>query len=119
MARGVCQRLNVKIMRKAKSRTILLSLLLSIGMLQPLSVSAQGDGSHGLFEGGKEVQNNGLLNRGSISTDGLTNQFFGETTLGITNETFGNTTPVGEGLIVMLLSGAGYLALKKKKNESN
>jgi hypothetical protein len=104
-------------MGKAKPRTILLSLLLSVGMLQPLSVSAQDRPHGGLFEAGGVEQNSGLLNRGSISTNNFSNQFFGETQLGITNESFGNNpTPLGEGLIVMMLGGAGYALLKRKKN---
>ena len=117
MARGVCHRPNLIIMGKAKSTTILLSLLLSVGILQPLSVSAQDRPHGGLFKGGGVEQNSGLLNRGTISTNDFSNQFFGETQLGITNETFGNNpAPMGEGLIVMVLGGAGYALLKRKKN---
>ena len=100
-------------MKKARFRTILLSLLCGMCFMHPLSVPAQVDR-------GAEVNSNGLLNRGSISTDNINNQPFGETQVGITNETFGNTTPLGEGLVVMLLGGAGYMMLKKRKNnESN
>ena len=107
-------------MKKARFRTILLSLLCGMCFMHPLSVPAQVDRGHGHFGEGAEVNSNCLLNRGSISTDNITNQPFGETQVGITNETFGNTTPLGEGLVVMLLGGAGYMMLKKRKNnESN
>lgn len=107
-------------MKKARFRTILLSLLCGMCFMHPLSVSAQVDKGHGLFGGGAEVNTNGLLDRGPISTNSISNQPFGETQVGITNETFGNTTPLGEGLVVMLLSGVGYVMLKKRKNnESN
>lgn len=131
-------------MRKAKPRTILLSLVLGMGVLQPLSVSAHFEWNRGLFGKGGEEQGtkpeeevklegimvptlyglvdydsdeSGLFKRGAISTDGLWNQSFGEIPTGITNESFDNDSPLGDGLIVMLLSGVGYMALKKRKNK--
>ena len=133
--------------RKAKYRTILLSVALGIGILQPLSASAQPDWFHGLFGMGIETQNPisegggnwdgvmnenldgleyydnyeyGLFNRGDISTSNLFIQGFGATpTSGINVEPF-NESPLGGGLFIMLISGAGYVLLKKREsNESN
>ncbi|MBO7615670.1 MAG: hypothetical protein J6T22_00555 [Bacteroidales bacterium] len=134
-------------MSKAKSQTILLSLLLGLGVLLPLTASAQFDWLHGLFGKGSEVQNVkpegetelegviienpdglenyenfdcGLFKRGESSSNGLFNQGFGEVPTGITIDPFDDNSPLGNGLFVLLLSGAGYAALKKKKtNESN
>ena len=134
-------------MRKAKSKTILLSLMLGIGVLQPFSAFAQFEWLHGLFGKGEEAKKpvpteemeldgvmienlegledygsyeRGLFKRGEASSNGLFNQGFGETPTGITIEPFDNNGPVGSGLFIMLISGAGYAVLKKRKtNESN
>ena len=97
-------------------------------------MTAQPDGSHGLFgRGGNRddvgvsssvvnqgfgATQGGLMNQGFGATDGnVTNQTFGGTQGGVTNQTFG--TPLGSGLFVLLAAGAGYATLKTKKRKSN
>jgi hypothetical protein len=81
----------------------------------PFSVWAQG-----LFQRGDGdiEQNSGLLRNGEASVM-MTNQAFGNPNgSDLTNQTFGNSAPIGSGLLVMLLAGAGYAAMKtKKKNK--
>ena len=117
---------------KKKDRLLLLAMMLALFL--PLTMTAQHDGSHGLFgRGGNRdgtgissgVMNQGfgatqggLLNQGFGATDGnVTNQTFGGTQGGVTNQTFG--TPLGSGLFVLLAAGAGYATLKTKKRKSN
>ena len=91
----------------------------------PFSVLAQG----GLFQRGGEPEGlrsgnaAALTNQGfgnPISGSNLTNNAFGNQVGGsnLTNQTFG--APIGSRVIVMLLAGAGYAALKtNKKNNKN
>ena len=133
-------------MRESKLKAILLSSLMVIGALHPMTVPAQLNGSKGLFGKGNdeclnlfegnelektmilgtdglvdyEDHDGGLFKRGRVSTDGLYNQGFGEIPTGITNEPFQENAPLGNGLFIMLVSGVGYAALKKKnKKETN
>ena len=96
--------------KKRKVIAILVALSL------PFSVLAQG----GLFQrgdGGIE-QNSGLLRNGEASVM-MTNQTFGTPTgSDLTNQTFGNTAPIGSGIFVMLMAGAGYAALKTNKKNN-
>ena len=45
----------------------------------------------------------------------LTNQTFGEGGYNLTNQTFGDNAPIGSGLLIMTIAGAGY-AIRKRKN---
>jgi len=59
----------------------------------------------------------GLMNKGAASVNGnLSNQGFGANESGITNQTF--ESPIGSGLFVLLAAGAGYAALKRKKDNN-
>ena len=115
---------------KKKDRLLLLAMMLALF----LPMTAQPDGSHGLFgRGGNRddvgvsssvvnqgfgATQGGLMNQGFGATDGnVTNQTFGGTQGGVTNQTFG--TPLGSGLFVLLAAGAGYATLKTKKRKSN
>ena len=87
-----------------------------------LPMTAQPDGSHGLFgRGGNRDDigvSGGVMNQGFGATQGgLMNQGFGATDGDVTNQTFG--TPLGSGLFVLLAAGAGYATLKTKKRKSN
>lgn len=109
-----------------KDRWLLLTMMLALF----LPMSAQPNEPQGLFgRGGNRdsdgVSNQGfgttqggLMNQGFGATDGnVTNQGFGGTQGGVTNQTFG--TPLGSGLFVLLVAGAGYATLKTKKSKSN
>ena len=117
---------------KRKDRWLLLVLLLML--LLPLNIAAQQDGSHGLFGRGGNRDDTGIsggvMNQGfganssnftnqsfGFTQGDLTNQGFGGTDGGITNQTFG--TPLGSGLFILLVAGAGYATLKTKKRKSN
>lgn len=103
---------------KKKNRLLLLAMMLALF----LPMTAQPDGSHGLFGRGGNRDDIGVsgsvVNQGFGATDGnVTNQTFGGTQGGVTNQTFG--TPLGSGLFVLLAAGAGYATLKTKKRKSN
>ena len=103
---------------KKKNRLLLLAMMLALF----LPMTAQPDGSHGLFGRGGNRDDIGVsgsvVNQGFGATDGnVTNQGFGGIDGGITNQTFG--TPLGSGLFVLLVAGAGYATLKTKKRKSN
>ena len=110
---------------KRKDRWLLLALLL------PLTMTAQNDGSHGLFgRGGSRdgtgasvgimsqgfgATSGGLINQGfGFTQGGLDNQGFGGTQGGITNQTF--DAPLSSGLLFLLAACAGYATLKKRKS---
>lgn len=135
-------------MRKSKLRAVLLSLMLmTVGILQPTSAFAQFDWFFGLFGKGSDEINikpqeeeelddvlipnletfeefqdyeGGLFNRGPNAIgEGLFNQGFGEIPTGIMIEPFQEESPIGNGLLIMLLGGIGYASIKKRKKESN
>ena len=86
-----------------------MAILLALSL--PFSVLAQ----EGLFQrgDGNTEQNSGLLRNGE-ATIMMTNQTFGNPNgSDLTNQTFG--APIGSGLLVMLMAGAGYAALKTNK----
>ena len=84
----------------------------------PFSILAQG----GIFQRGASdgnvEKNMGLLRNGE-TTNTLTNQGFGNPVDGsdLTNQTFGS--PIGGGLLVLLMAGAGYAAMKTNKKKEN
>ena len=51
----------------------------------------------------------------SLDSDGVLN-ISGSSETGIVNQTFGEPVPLGSGVAVMLVAGAGYLFLKKKED---
>jgi hypothetical protein len=95
----------------------LIAVAIMLVLASPISTMAQG----GIFQRGKSDGNTekstGLLRNGE-TTNTLTNQGFGNPVDGgdLTNQTFG--APIGNGLLVMLMAGAGYAALKKNKKNN-
>lgn len=99
-----------KMKRISKRKSILLSLLLAVFLLTPIFSNAQKGGLFGYGNYDESYDNsNGVTNRGltNISESGET---------GIVNQTFGEPVPLGSGVAVMLVAGAGYLFLKKKED---
>ena len=106
---------------KKKLRIVAMMLALAL----PVSLLAQG----GLFQRGDNDEShlgqNGEANKSMLMRNGetgttLSNQGFGNPVNGsnLTNQTFG--APLGSGLLIMLLAGAGYSAMKSnKKNNEN
>jgi hypothetical protein len=103
-------------MNNRKLKAIVLSLGLAAGMMLPASASAQGVFGDMLdnYYAEKEAQssqNSGALLRGAGS-DRTTPNVSG----GFTNQGYGEPAPLGSGIAVLLLAGAGYVALKKKED---
>ena len=110
---------------KIKPKIILLSLLLFMALLLPLTTIAQ-----------NKVSGGGLLGMGALSSEmeyssrgglfdptekggyNLYNQHFGSEENGgyeLYNQTFGQELPLGSGLLILTAAGAFY-ALKKRKS---
>ena len=107
-----------------KLKVLVLSLGLILGMMMPEMAHAQCGG--GLFGYGREVeqqQRESLFN--AISGSGfynLYNQQFGDNQYGgynLYNQTFGQEVPLGSGLLILSVAGAGYALCKRKNNEKN
>ena len=100
---------------RMKKKLIVLAFVLALAL--PISVLAQG----GIFQRGTSDGNTekstGLLRNGEVNNT-LTNQGFGNPVDGsdLTNQTFGS--PIGNGLLVLLMAGAGYAAMKTNKKNN-
>ena len=124
-------------MKKPFFKILMVSLAMSIGLSPTLSATAQSKLYHGLFGKGEEDAceieveeleglstedllnlGGGLFQKGEFGSN-LSNDGFGSTNGGITNGTFSNNEdgPLGSGLFLMLLAGASYATIKKKKNK--
>lgn len=108
--------------RKKKTRVIALLLTMTLGMVLSPQVAAQHYGDGGFLGKGGTRDNidvgTGVFNQGFSGTGvGLGNQGFGGTNGSLTNQGFVEA-PLGNGLFVLLAAGAGYTALKKKKQEN-
>ncbi|MBQ7533574.1 MAG: hypothetical protein IJT45_07820 [Bacteroidales bacterium] len=78
----------------------MLSLAMALGLLLPTTMNAQTDG---FFRGGGENYENRDVNpSGSLS-------------LGPTQYENPSEAPIGSGLLILTIAGAGYVALKKKE----
>lgn len=101
--------------KKEKWKATALLLALSLPMC---ALAQNGLFQRGVDDGGTD-RNTGLFRNGE-PTGFLSNQTFGNSIGGsdLTNQTFG--APMGSGMLVMLMAGTGYAALKtnnKKKNK--
>ena len=98
--------------RKQKNvKAIVLSLGLVAGMLLPVGVSAQEDAANG----------GGLLGFGKLFNSKGEGGLFGENPaeegeIDIYGVGQPEDAPLGSGIAIMLLAGAGYVALKKKED---
>ena len=79
-----------------------LSLAMALGMLLPTTTNAQNDG---FFRGNMDNYEN--RDAGINSNDGA----------GISNWGIGEEVPLGSGLLVLAAAGAGYAALRRKRNK--
>lgn len=100
---------------KKTLKTLVFSLMLAAMTLTANNLNAQNDGSRGLFGMGKSSADleyssggNSLLRVGEPQQveDG-----------GISNYGIGQDAPIGNGLVILLGAGLGYVALKKKEDE--
>lgn len=79
-----------------------LSLAMALGMLLPTTTNAQNDG---FFRGNMDNYEN--RDAGINSNDGA----------GISNWGIGEEVPLGSGLLVLAAAGAGYAAMRRKRNK--
>ena len=107
-------------MRNIKTKKKLKMLAIVMALSVPMAATAQG----GLFQRGEEPTRSNaaaaLTNQSfgnPMSGSDVTNQTFGNPTEGVnvTNQTFG--APLGSGLFILLLAGAGYAATNKPKKQ--
>lgn len=96
-----------------KLKAFALSVAMAFGMLLPNAAFAQSDG---FFRDGGDYSYRDA-GGGAYS---LNNQQFGSDTNGgynLNNQTFGqDPAPLGTGLLILTVAGAGYVALKRKKH---
>lgn len=99
-----------KMKRISKRKAILLSLMMAVFLLTPIFSNAQTGGLFGYGKYDNSYDNSyGETNRGIMNINDS-----GET--GIVNQTFGEPVPIGSGVAVLLIAGAGYMFLKKKED---
>lgn len=107
-------------MNKTK-KTLLLSIVFSVGLLLPLGINAQNGG--GLFGRGRAVEStsgNGAMSRGATGGYIISTEQFGSDANGgyqIGTEQFGQDAPLGSGLFIMAAAGAAYALKKRKMNK--
>ena len=87
---------------KTKLKTYVAAMAM---LFMPLAISAQTDGFFGSDNGGG---NRGRTYPYTYTTD-VTMEDFGDTST--------NDGPIGSGLLIMAVAGAGYLLLKKKETK--
>ena len=111
-------------MKRIKLKTRLIHLLLFL-TLSPAMLSAQNDDG-GLFGLGPTSGNTKHRNRGGLFDPtlmggyNLYNQHFGFDVIGgyeLYNQSFGQEEPLGSGLLIMTVAGAGYALTKRKSNK--
>lgn len=95
-----------------KIKQVFILMVFVMALILPCRLNAQWGGSDGLFSDYKDPI---YYDRGSYSitlngTDG--------TGSGISNQQFGKPLPLGSGLIVMAAAGAGYVLLKRRKENA-
>ena len=99
---------------KKTMKTIVFSLVLVALTLIANHLNAQNDGSRGLFGMGKSSADYdyNYNSRGLLDATGIP----GNSEEGISNYGIGETVPVGSGLLILSLAGAGYAALRRKRS---
>lgn len=86
---------------KAKTKAFIMVAAMALMMLLPTNVNAQTK-MDGFFE--------------SFNTDNYDDRASWDFV--VTNQQFGmNETPLGNGLLIMIVAGAGYVAIKRKKED--
>ena len=116
-------------MKTNKRVFLVFSFMLAVLMLSAFGLNAQNSDNRGLFglgpDDGKYVSR-GVMNRGGDPESSLGynlyNQQFGDNQFGgynLYNQTFGQEAPLGSGLFIMAVAGAGYALSKRKNNGKN
>ena len=101
-------------MNKKNLKSMVFAMVVTAGMLLPMSASAQNDARQGgLFGFGDLFDAEGLFTendlRGQVDLEGLD---------GISNFGIGedDNAPLGSGIALLIGAGLGYVALKKKED---
>ena len=105
-------------MNKTRKKAITFSFLVAMCVLLSTNVFAQSqDRPGGLFGSMSNMSTtSGMMNRSNdMVGSNLNGQGFGATESNITGQTFG--APLGSGLFVLLVAGAGYATLRAKKKQ--
>lgn len=107
---------------KLKKALMLLAAMVAI-LLLPQHLSAQESGLFGLGKSSGTTEKTGVMGRGATD-DGfnITTQQFGSDENGgynITTQQFGQETPIGSGLAILVMAGAGYATLKRRQKSEN
>ena len=97
---------------KLKAKAIVLSLVLA-ALLPATTVSAQGVFGDMLDNYYEEQEHGGMLGKGGVSGSYGGDDRTGET-FTVTHDNFGEV-PLGGGIAILMLAGAGYVVLKKKE----
>lgn len=106
------------IKKKLQFATMLLVLSWPVGALAQglLQRGAPDEVYYGSAHSQGLMQNRGL----GEATGTFANQTFGANHEGaFVNQTFGQNAPIGNGLLVLLTAGAGYVAWSRKKKKQN
>lgn len=96
-------KLRKKMKKQTKMRALMLSLIMVLGMLVPMTMNAQNGGTDNFFQGSSD-------NYGNRDTN-----VNGSMTLGNATQEDPSSAPLGSGLLIMTAVGAGYALLKKKE----
>ena len=110
---------------KLKKKALMLLAAMAVMLFLPQHLSAQGGGLFGFGTSPDATENAGVMGRGSTGDGGyiITTQQFGSDVTGgynITTQQFGQHTPMGSGLAILVMAGAGYVAMKsRKKNQKS
>ena len=105
-------------MNKTRKKVIAFSLLVAMCVLLSANVSAQSQERPGGLFGynSNTFSTSGMMSRrNDMVGSNLNGQGFGATEGNITGQTFG--APLGSGLFVLLVAGAGYATLTSKKKQ--
>ena len=97
--------------RTTKLKVFVLSLAMTLEILSPATVRAQG-GNDNLLQ----FDNNDVGRSGFATNWALYNSSFGEGGYNLNNQTFGqDPAPLGSGLLILTAIGAGYAAVRRKR----
>ncbi len=105
-------------MNKTRKKAIAFSFLVAMCVLLSANVFAQSQERPGGLFGymSNTSTTGGMMNRSNdVVGSNLNGQGFGATEGNITGQTFG--APLGSGLFVLLVAGAGYATLRAKKKQ--
>jgi hypothetical protein len=92
--------------RKTKKKSFVISMALAAGLLVPMAMNAQNDGSRGLFGRGFDASES--------TRDGSGMEWQGG---GMTAQDPTQEAPLGSGLVLLMAAGAGYAVLKSKSGK--